>query len=104
MGEYSNSKLGRISLISSLLGVVTPILVVFISKIFVEEGLKAYYGEARFVLSVGLFFGFESIAFVCGLSGRSSPKGKVGLWISSLLLGGTAISVLYVIWSLAQEV
>ncbi len=102
--ENSNKKFGRISLNASLLGVVGPLLVVSISKIFVEEGLKSYYSEASFVLSVGLFFGFESIAFVCGLSGRSSPKGKVGLLISSLLLGGTAISVLYVIWSLAQEV
>ena len=100
MGEYSNSKLGRISLISSLLGVVTPILVVFISKTFVEADIKSGIRVGDFILSVGWVWGVEMIAFIFGILGRSSPKGKVGLCISSLLLGAFFLFVLYIMWSL----
>ena len=48
MSENSNNKLGLISLILSLLGVV-----VFISKTFVEADIKSGIRVGDFILSVG---------------------------------------------------
>ncbi len=96
MSDHSMTKLGMISLRLSILGVVVPIVVAFLSHTFVEDDLKPYY-----TLCVILFLGLEFIALVCGIVGRSNPAGKAGLGISGVLLGTSILYALYLIFGAA---
>ena len=81
MIDNSESKLGVTSFRLSILGVLVPVVVAFLSNIFVEGDLKPYY-----ILCFLLFAGFEFIALISGVIGRSSPAGKAGLGISSVFI------------------
>ena len=81
MNDNSESKLGVISLRFSILGILIPVVLAFLTHLFVEGDLKPYY-----TLCFLLFAGFELIALISGVIGRSSPAGKAGRGISSVFI------------------
>ncbi len=93
MSDHARTKLGITSLRLSILGVIIPIVVAFLSHIFVEDDLKPYY-----TLCVILFLGLEFIALVCGIVARSNPAGKAGLTVSGFLFGASLLSILYLMF------
>ena len=88
MKNTANSTVGMISLWASILGIVVPVLIAFLVRIFVKENDDPYY-----TLCVLLFAGAELVALITGILGRHTLPGKAGLVISLvciILIGGTA--------------
>lgn len=90
--ELDRSKVGLVSLWASVCGVVVPILLAFLVRIFVKGNDEPYY-----ILCCLLFAGGELVALVTGIIGRRSASGKAGLWISAVCLAVTVLAVLSLI-------
>ena len=89
MSENNNTRIGTISLWASILGIVVPIFIAFLVRIFVDENDEPYY-----MLCCLLFAGVELVALATGIIGRRSPSGKAGLSISAVCVVVTVLAVL----------
>lgn len=86
--EVNGSKIGAVSLWASILGIIVPILVAFLVRLFVKVNDEPYY-----ILCCLLFVGAELIALVTGIIGRKSPSGKAGMGISLVCIILTALAI-----------
>jgi uncharacterized membrane protein YecN with MAPEG domain len=86
----TNTKIGTISLWASILGIVVPIFIAFLVRVFVKGNDEPYY-----MLCCLLFAGVELVALVTGIIARRSPLGKAGLSVSAVCI---AVTVLAVLW------
>ena len=89
MNEETNGmKVGIISLWASIGGIVVPILVAFLVRLFVKVNDEPYY-----MLCILLFIGAELIALITGIIGRKSPAGKAGMGIALVCVVLTALAI-----------
>ena len=86
---YDNSTIGTISLWASIAGIIVPILVALLVRMFVKGNDEPYY-----MLCCLLFAGVELVALVAGIIGRRSPSGKAGLSISAVCIVITVLVIL----------
>lgn len=82
-----NASLGKVSLWSSIIGVVLPgciaVLVFFIEKNTSEQSLSLGYVIYGFVICGFLFVTLELVALGCGIAARRTTAGNAGLVISA---------------------
>ena len=88
MNENADNKVGAISLWASILGIVVPILIAFLVRLFVKTNDETYY-----MLCILLFVGAEMIALITGIIGRKSLAGKAGIGISLVCVLLTALAI-----------
>jgi len=86
--EMNESKVGTVSLWASILGIIIPILVAFLVRLFVKVNDEPYY-----ILCCLLFVGAELIALVTGIIGRKTASGKAGMGISLVCIILTALAI-----------
>lgn len=86
--ETNGTKMGTISLCASIGGIVVPILVAFLVRLFVKVNDEPY-----FLLCILLFVGAELIALITGIIGRKSPAGKAGMGISLVCVLLTVLAI-----------
>ena len=88
MNENADTKVGTISLWASIGGIVIPILIAFLVRLFVKVNDEPYY-----MLCILLFAAAEIIALVTGIIGRKSAAGKAGMGISLACIILTTLAV-----------
>jgi len=88
--ETDGAKIGTISLWASIGGIVIPILIAFLVRLFVKVNVEPYY-----MICCLLFAGAELIALITGIIGRKSPAGKAGMGIALVCVVLTALGALY---------
>jgi hypothetical protein len=81
MSDIDNTRVGTISMWASISGIVVPIIIALLVRVFVRADHGTYH-----ILCVFLFVGCELVAFVTGLIGRRSVSGKAGLSISIICI------------------
>ena len=81
MSDSGESRIGTISLWASISGIVVPIIIALLVRLFVRADHGTYH-----MLCVFLFLGCELVAFVTGIIGRRSASGKAGLSISTICI------------------
>ena len=89
MSENDTSRIGTISLWVSIIGIVGPVIMALLVRVFVKANHERYY-----MLCGLLFAGLELVALVTGAIGRRSPAGKAGLRISAVCIVLTVLAVL----------
>ena len=93
MSENNNTRIGTISLWASILGIVVPIFIAFLVRIFVDGNDEPYY-----MLCCLFFAGVELVALVTGIIGRRSPSGKAGLSISAVCVVVTVLAIAFFVF------
>ena len=88
MNENADTKVGTISLWASILGIIVPILIAFLVRLFVKTNDELYY-----MLCILLFAGAELIALITGIIGRKSPAGKAGMGIALVCVLLTVLAI-----------
>ncbi len=81
MSDIGESRIGAISLWASISGIVVPIIIALLVRLFVRADHGTYH-----MLCVFLFVGCELVAVVTGIIGRRSASGKAGLSISTICI------------------
>lgn len=100
-----NTQIGRLSLWTSILGVLVPgSLAIIVAIVEDAKGLRdegTYYG-----LCAALFLVLQLIALGCGIASRRTPTGRAALTISGLSLTLTLVIVFVISmfsWSPSQR-
>ncbi len=88
MNENGDARVGTISLWASILGIVVPVLIAFLVRLFVKTNDEPYY-----MLCFLLFAGAELIALITGIIGRRSAAGKAGMGIAIVCVVLTALAI-----------
>ncbi|MCK4982193.1 MAG: hypothetical protein KAS17_04665 [Victivallaceae bacterium] len=90
MSNKKHDTVGKISLAIAVGGIVVPILIAFLVRIFVKTNNEPYY-----MLCCLLFAGLEVIGLITGIVGRRSACGKAGLIISAVCTVLAALAIPY---------
>ncbi len=86
-----SSRLGAVSLWTSLAGVIVVVVLALLTALLGSANVRPYY-LAGFIL----FVAAECVALITGSIDRQSPSGRAGLSISSVSLAIAAVALLFV--------